>query len=650
MYSGCSAVGLVPEVISVNWADFGVIPNNSTAPVSSANGVAITAWRAFARKQSVPIILTINPGTYYADNNTDGQDSVATPWSLIFVPLRVVAYGAVITWNLNMSGRAGFPLSEVLSARIQQVNIGDTSATLINQSDIYIASAYPAYIPTNFRVGQWCSIDCFELQGNAGYPPNHHNQQYVKITRLDVNNGIIYFDGQPSLYKLETTCPVTTDLVGHPGYDTGGPATIHMMTYGWDQDLTFEGITIAPTTSDQTYGNCRSLKLIDCHFVGTAIIPTENMTFFALRCTTDSFQIEVDKECTDVYFQDCNLQSMTCQSSSIQNLRLHNVTFNSFFNGSPRNLILDVCNMTNIRLGVEGYGQAETAVINNTVCSGVVDAPMESSGQIDSNNVTFLGSGRLLFTGSGVSSWVSQGPTLWVLSYFNTDTGVGSSYVFSFTVSDFVSDIPSGGRTALLTNLPNTLPPTPIDPTAHGVYLFRSHPMRSVTCTGLTGSLSAADFNGMTPGAPANTHVMGTFTGLPAENRDEGSAGPALWGKLISMTVNVITAYTGVHLDGALVIRALVILDSTPSVRTTLRWSFDARTAGLRTLTPASYTGTQSTDLDSTSGSPVTITNIGPFTFTDNIDVVINYDLSGESPSVRPLVKFEVFTDQSPRY
>jgi hypothetical protein len=659
-----------------NWVtDFGVVPNDQSPQIQNANRNAASAFRQWARNQNPkPVHLLIPPGDYYMSdgNQLYNDNSQGIPFDGI-QNLTVSAYGAVFHWPVRLTGSGGMG---GLMPHVNTVKVGDTVAVFKNHNDIHKWGGIASYSyygggtgphgpfygggggvggKVRFRPGQWCALTSDELQGEAGYPPNHHNIQFVQITAIE-DDGVtakIHFT-PPAKHTFRDTLPTTYDIKVNPNDDRGGPAVLFLvgggasgMTFSWwtawDIDVTIMGLTVRDdaVAGNQVYCPGRKVTLIDCHFYGCAFIPTMNKEFTAIRCTTDSYEVELDKECETVEFRDCTLRSVKCQSSSVMDLIVKDTTVISYFGGTPRRLTMDGCTLNGgIVLGPQGYGQTESVNITNTTAIGV-GAGSPGGYQLPITDFQYS-KGRFTYIGRGIPPWAVPG--LWYLGVAHPQAWL--SYCYPFAVTDVVTDQiwPTGGRTVLVTNLPDPLPAFPVPQDGLGFITLNQNACPSVTASGLTGSPTSRDVNTAPPGLPMFSHCIGTYTGSPSETREI-----VMHGRLVSIRINVVKPYTGVT-------AASVIFNSSKYENARILhsnlggdsfgWHINVKIMGERLLTPTSATGIQTGDGLTYGGTPAAWAAPGVITFTDTIGPSINYDLSNENLNVRPIVEFEMLTDQ----
>jgi hypothetical protein len=592
--------------------DYGAVGDGVTN-----NDAAFGNFRAWARNQSQPITLVIPPGNYFVHDR---------PGTLPFDSIKeliVLGYGATMP-TIRLTGLGGFSQRAGFSARLKSVNNGDRVLHLKNPAEA-----------SKFSMKNWCSINALEWQGSSGYPPNHQYNEFVQIESIDHVVGTITLTA-PVTQSYSSRYPETSSP---GGYDTGGPASLMVMTgdvinggtpASWDVDVQIFGLSIINTLGqpgEQVYGPGRSLRLTDMNFVGCAPIPTTNKLFYALRCTTDLIQVENDKECESVQFVQCQLRSMITQSSSIRELILDGTTIASFCTGTARNTIIrNGCVLRTLRCGVIGYGYSESVIARDSTIHSL-DAQLSNDKTIDN----FANSGgKLTYTGRGVLSWGPPGARCFI---------GGSSRIngVPFTISDVTSTV--GQAPVLETNVAD---PTPTLPSFMGApALLVEHPAPSVTFTNVDGCPAARDLSSAPAGLPLYSHIYrkGDFSsGLDAE----------LWGTISGagfIRVNVIRADSGsnptapLHLGGP--------FDNVPVLNPDLSAGLfgssaiiNAKVAGERLITVASVTGAQRGDI---------LAVTGDIHFVEDFSPKLLSDLSGYTSDQKPIIELEVLTTQFTR-
>jgi Ca2+-binding RTX toxin-like protein len=211
---------------------------------------------------------------------------------------------------------------------------------------------------------------------------------------------------------------------------------------------------------------------------------------------------------------------------------------------------------------------------------------------------------------------LSDGPVTWGVPGANVvfyNTGADYNYGHTFTVTDVRTD---GTNTLIDTTMSYETLPTLI---VNGIVAdkFVVHPAPSLYMSGSSGCADAVDLSQTPAGAPLYSYSSRTYTG------DIGDP-PAftIWGKLVSIVVEVTRAYTGVqssclfHIGGQFGSSMLNPND----VSVTWDPIIDLKTAGTRTIVPGSVTKFGSDNI------PV----IGANWFVNAMDPYLGTHLSGD--------------------
>jgi len=278
-----------PSSLASSWKN--IVPDYSAVgDGTTVNDRMFRAHKVYARKNAGLSQLIIPPGDYKLTS------AEIAPFDGI-KQLIVSGYGATLP-AIRGTCMAGFPGDAMHSARVKAVSVGATSVTLVTPSEV-----------SRFSVGDWCALDALEMMSAGGYPPNHHYIQFVKIIRID---GPVIWISPAANEAYKTTYPLTSS----GGYDTGGPATLHVMVPGgehgtrmsWDTDATFYGLTFKNRAGPgglQVYFPGRRVRVIDCVFDTCAPIATTCQDFMALRVTVPvGYEVENDKQCESVIWDD----------------------------------------------------------------------------------------------------------------------------------------------------------------------------------------------------------------------------------------------------------------------------------------------------------------------------------------------------------
>lgn len=164
---------------------------------------------------------------------------------------------------------------------------------------------------------------------------------------------------------------------------------------------------------------------------------------------------------------------------------------------------------------------------------------------------------------------------------------------------------------------------------------FISHPCPRLTIRGCTGSPTIAAMSDGPPELPIYSYFKRLYTGDSGSISGAGPLNvvqPYAWGKLISLSINVIKAYTGATNPLTLTITANGWTDALAAGN--LTQVIDMRTTGLRTITQTTATGSVGADTIAAFANWIS----GAF------KMVFNSDVANDTTA--PLFEIEVFTDQ----
>lgn len=578
-------------------ADYGAIADGTTDNLD-----AFMAFRTWARQQEERVGLFIPAGDY-ALSSTLPFDGIRN--------LVVSGYGAKLP-RVRLTGLGGFRQEANYSARVETVAAGATAVNLVDPAKAAI-----------FTVGDWCCLSALEWQGMAGYPPSHHYVQYVQITGID---GEIISISPPATQNYSAEYPTTSSGV----YDTGGPATLHLMVGkpggsfdrdSWDVEVEVRGLTVETPTPDQIYLPGRKVTLIDCSFFNCAPIPSQNKEFLAIRCSCDTW-IENDKDCEVVEWRDCDLLSMTVQSASIDTLIINGSKFDKCHGTARHTLIKGPAEINLIKLGPHGYGSSESLTVEAPAIIKEVHA-------VTFNRKTyedFLNDGGDLTYQGQVLAWGAPGSIL-VLGT--------NSMIFGYT-SRVDEVTTAAGKKVLHTAFPAPLPTLPAEWWGPPSYIMQ-HPMPSVTVErGVTGCPMILDMAAAPDGLPFACYF---------DRTGDFIAGGLLWiwGKLVSVEVDVIVPYTGAQaianfqVGGFYNNSPIRKPDGTAGI---FGPKVNAKVVGKRTITPTAITGAQAGD--AMGAAP------GDIWFPTGIYPRLFGDYSGDAPEALPTIRITMRTEQLP--
>lgn len=598
--------------VNIRW--FGATGNGVTA-----DDGAFMHFEVWARAQGTAS-LYIPPGTYhFSGANTPqfygaGADLVSTSqWLYGIKQVSVSAYGATI--DGIFLGGAGPYQDNLHYGLTKAISSGATSITLSNASDA-----------SKFTVSTWALLGQIDMQG-FGYPQNLYIFEYVYITNINSGTGVITVR-DVIRHNYLTTFPNYSAGDGFHA-NLGGPATLFAMTPQWDSDIAISGMTC---TSTQLFGGVRKVHLIDCDLSAVGNLAPSNSMYYTLeRCKLSFTLNEIDKVVSQLSFIECECEaasSIQIVSSSIENVLFQRCRIGCDVLGVGKYCRIEQSNIAALLYG-ESFGSTETISIEDsnipTLTPSLTGNPHQLSSFSFANGVFSIG------TGSGPVTDAVPGAV-----YFFYDNVQQANLGVPFRVLDVQA---SGGNTKILTTL-NAIP-TLYDFSSSAVSYFNRHPCTRLFVRNSTGhqdvlSLSKVESDGLPP------YSYGECTVITGANQ----TGPTLtlWGNLVSVTVNVVRAYTGAQntltLDAGSVFGFFVI-DSTGHVNTSaLVVRVNLKNAGVRTVTPGGVTGSQSGD---------TLTNPGASTnvwFPKGANTYVSAATGSDTLDQQAIVEVQYVTDQ----
>jgi hypothetical protein len=570
---------------------------------------AFARFNSWARAQTLPVQLTIPSGSV-CSFRTEG----AKWWAKGIKNLLVLGYHASISNDGGgfFLGGSGIYQDNAHSARLATVVAGTSSVKLLTASQTSL-----------FAVGKYALITGFDLQG-YGYPPNPHFFEYVQITGVDPGTGAITF-AAPLKNTYKSTWPLY--FTGSKlEADQGGPVTLYALDPSWDTTIEYRGLTVV-NNKYQTYANGKSITYRDMSFTGNdCAVPTQNLLWQAINTNMSSCSMEADKLVDTMVLNGVTIASIAFQSSSINLLNMSNTTVTSWMNGTPKRAIISSSSIASFRPGTYAYGRTEEIVCINCVLPAISPLGMVIKGPNDAGvNTTYtMQNGVIIIPNSqGPAAWAVPGTNLMWSGPYETET--------AFQVVDVTQDATNTYvKTALSGGFPQV-------PTYQGTALYiRVHPAPKFTCSSCTGSEDAMDLSQARAGAPIYSYSKRTYDGSLV-----GNAPPAkVWGKLVSMKLNVATPYTGTANSATLNITGRFIYPTIQTSGATYQYVpvIDLKSPGIRIVTPSSLAGQLSGDSNLSVPEAVW--------FSGDTVPYMNTNISGESPAMWPTITVEVTTDQ----
>lgn len=179
-------------------------------------------------------------------------------------------------------------------------------------------------------------------------------------------------------------------------------------------------------------------------------------------------------------------------------------------------------------------------------------------------------------------------------------------------------------------------------PTASGLLNVRALPVRTSRITRCVGCAAALNLsNSGAYNKPIYEYYNVTFMGDGIRPSPNWEPPQAVWGKIVSIKINVVKAYSGT-LGTAYSLFPFVDTPILLSNNTTFIYNspvIDLKTVGMRTITPQG-----ATSLGADSGLALPVDSL--LWLGTTIQLNSNYDVTVENSSVWPIVNMEIITDQ----
>lgn len=603
-----------PKFLALRGADTTIAWKNIVTDYGAVgNGVdsdftAFANFRTWAKEQSGWVGLVMPPtsghyvptGTYEAAGPGGWPPAVTSPF--FGIPKLVVwGYGAKAI-NLFASALAD---TNQFRALIKSVAAGSNTLELIDAGDADL-----------FEVGSMILLAGLDLQG-FGYPPNSHYNEWHRIASID---GAFLTLERPIKYGYSEDWP-TWDAGDLFHLGNFGAASINRTLPGWDVEHRLYGIEVL--NAGQVYYFVRKGQLIEVvQTTGGGFILGASEDMRIINQNTPS-AMEVDKLTTRGLIEDYDHQ-IIIQSSSVDDLEIRKGT--GSINGTAKNQLITGGSSAFITLGPTAYGITERLTIKNRQVTTFNGAP----------GLFYTVDTHLTYLGDGVFQWLAGGPPAFLVpgAVCIIQTGVGNLQHHVFRVLD---QRKVGDDALIDTSLTGPDLPAIVTEGYGGARIYR-HNAPDLTVTNCTGSVEALELSLAGANKPYGSFRKRTFSA--------SGAGGYLLGRLQHLKINVTQPYTGVA--SALTMRItqfgqfIVNADKTVSRPTT---QVNLKIAGERIITPEGVTGAQSGDAglsDYTGGVWLPGPGFNPFVGNGASAV----DISGEDPSVRPIVTVEVMTDQ----
>jgi hypothetical protein len=598
-------------------ADFGAIGDG--AADDSRSFADFNAWaKQWQQTNNGLIELDIPSGSIcYLNNGT------AAWWAMGIKKLRVVGYGATLkagpSGGFFLGGRGEVQDSNH-SARTATVHAGDNSVTLLVSSKASL-----------FAAGNYALITGFDLQGlwhaPYGYPSNAHFFEYAKVASVNPATGVVTFDAPLKNTYLSTWPSYNSGSAWE--VDNGGPATLYALDPSWDIEAEYDGLTIAQ--AGQTYANGRSITYRDVTFTGGAGgIPTQNKVWRMINGHMDSCWMEVDKLVDSVVMTGTTIKAIDFQSSSINTFTMDSSTVTTRITGTPKKAVISRSNLTAFWPGTYAYGRTDEVTCSNCAIQEFKPLGVLEKGPGDSgiNISSSMSNGIIAIPNtSGSQRWAVPGTR----AFFSG----AMAPIVPFTILDVTQD---ASKTYVHTDLSGSWPPTALWYQGKSLSV-RDHPAPKFTCVNCTGCPEVVSLSLAPAGAPLCSYWKRTYAG------NFGGSGYSIWGRLVSIKINVTKPYTGskatLNLEALGQFGTFVLNPDFSQSRPDP--TINMKIAGERVITPAAMTGKQSGDsLTASWGTPAWVSWNVWFTQAG----VFLPDLSADDPTTWPSVTIEIITDQ----
>lgn len=542
--------------------------------------------------------------------------------------------------NMYKSGNGNFGASSIYTARVDTVSAGSLTLRCKTLADALL-----------FTTSTFALMTGLDLQGD-GDPPNSFYYEYVYITNVDTGSGLITIQTALQNTYLDTW-PVFDAGSPGGGSDKGGPATLYVLDPGWNVQSTFKDLA-TNNPYGQSPSKCRDITFdnVKCldpygHF------PSQSKLVTYKNADMTSFPtMEVDKWVEECVFDNTDVNELKFQSS-INRVTIQNGCNISSFNGTPRYLSFDNSTVSGATgMGAIAHGRTDSFTTSGSTFNGVLTYFGITDSGYNSGGSTILDDGYTM-SSSGVITMLRAGRSLagltWAVPgtrcYFDGRETTGSLRIVSwgpmFTVLAVTAD---ATNIYVQTDWPYTggLP--------SWIRRIRVLPSKTISFGSDTVSSQATVQNlvaATAAGRPyPGSYSFATLNGATA-GTNIGSASievlPPTGGKLVRLTVNVTTPYTGVAPSLAWGKATQFILAGDGSSFITWNPSFDLRTAGTRVITPSGVTGSVGADSLSVPTANAWLTHWLSSMSTGSQNIVAEYT---GNPSVGPVFTVELVLDQ----
>lgn len=450
------------------------------------------------------------------------------------------------------------------SARVVTVMPGATSLTLVSAAD-----------NTKFSNNTWALMTGVDLQAFGG-PSNQYYWEPVFITNI---SGATITIQSPLMYTYKTAWPLWA-----PGdasnLDEGGPATLYSLNTIPGYNCVQEYIDMGFEQQGQTNSLGKQITFTRGYEKGAGIYATLCPQWTATNHTfSTSTRIEWDKLNGDVVVTGGSLHGNAFQSPS-GNYVYSGVDCGDF-NGTPKNLVLLNCTVTDATFGPGSYGRSESIYAQNSTFTGLAVAG--NIGGVTEGDVTGVGAysmsngviRRVKSAGTGSPpQWANPGAYCFYGSRYTSEAIFRIIDIYEDGTSIYIQTDQAGG-------FPSLVPPAT-------TLSISTHPCPNFTFVNCTGCETAIGWSGIPVKQPVGSGWKRTYSG------NIGTTLPVIpmIGKVVSVKFTVGTAYAAgsFNLDAPFLIQM--------SDRTAVQWSpvIDLTVSGVRTVTRAGVAGGSGSD------------------------------------------------------
>lgn len=412
------------------------------------------------------------------------------------------------------------------SIRIATIGRGATEAFALDPEHV-----------TRLVLLDWVVLGGLDLQGPFNYPPNPAFYHRCVVTAIDEVGGSFEFF-PPLDYDLRADWPDFNDVQ----YDIGGPAVCWILPTDYDVEVIVNGGTF--DAYGGTYVSNRKTTLNGCVHVPSVLEPqhgfmlTMSGEVIHNACIQTDVSSEVDKINGRIVFNGGNINQLDIQSSGAANpLHCKNGFTVVNFNGMPKRLIVEDCNITNFGTGTL-FGNNEWALLRNNVITTFATGNVGTG----ANNIDSEVGGNPVGGGAtmvdGVITIPKQGSdyplAIFVPGAWLTWHGQKKFCGF-FQCTAVVED---GANSKIYTTWPGGFPDIARD--AQGKLHIAAHPAPCWFGEGNTGFIPEILDHPNAQGRPAHSYINMTFTkaSLP-----QGGGYGYLFGRLDEINVTHPTGY-----------------------------------------------------------------------------------------------------------